>query len=230
MTYRSGTPLKRRQRLQRPGALRHLDLHRRLGVGEAGGGAEQDRRGELLAQVKGQAGKLPGFLAIRRLQAGELTEAGVLAVILLVLRGETAGVVGGDQHQSGPDAGVGDGHQTVGGDVDADVFHRRQRAGAAEGGANGRVQRDLLVAGPFRHHARILGQVLQDFGGRGARVGRGVADAGLPCPQRDGLISRKYPFHRSPCIPDVGGAAAGVSQFCHLCNWKKPQRAQRAQR
>ena len=69
---------------------------------------------------------------------GTLAKRGEVAVVLLVLRGVHAGVVGGDDHQAGVDAGERERHERVGGHVEADVLHGHQGAGAGQRGADGR--------------------------------------------------------------------------------------------
>ncbi len=157
--------------------------------------AQDHGRLELLTHVQRDAHEAPRVLAVGRIETGELAEARVLAVILLVLRGEGSGIVGADQHQPALHAGVGDGHQAVGGDVDPHVLHSRQRPCAAEGRADGVVQRHLLVAGPLGANAGIAGEVLQDLRGRRAGIRRGVLHARLPGAQRDGFVTGKQAFH-----------------------------------
>ena len=88
---------------------------------------------------------------------GHLGEARVVAVVLLVLRAECMpGSSARDDHQAAVHAGVGDGHERVGGDVQADVLHGAQRARPGQGRAERHLQRDLLVGRPLGGDA--LGQ------------------------------------------------------------------------
>ncbi len=63
---------------------------------------------------------------------GTRAKAAKVAVVLLVLRGVHAGVVGGDHHEAGVDAGESERHEGVGGDVQADVLHGDQGARAGK--------------------------------------------------------------------------------------------------
>ena len=177
----------------------HLDLNRAFRVRKSRGGAQHNRRVELLAQLEGESGQVLRLLAIGRLEARELAKAGIVPVVLLVLGTESAGIVGADQHQARPYASVGERHHAVGGDVHANVFHRRQCTSAGKRGADSGIQRDLFVGGPFGHHASVLRQCGHDLRAGGAGISSGVRDASLPCPQRDGLISRKQTFTTSGC-------------------------------
>ena len=90
------------------------------------------------------------FLGIRRLEHRHAGRDRVAPVVLLVLAGGHAGIVGGDDHQPAGDSGVGGGEERVRGDVQADVFHGGQGARAPEGGAERHFERDLFVGRPLR--------------------------------------------------------------------------------
>ena len=68
--------------------------HPAAAVRDARGGAQQHRRVELLGQLEGPGHEVVGLLAVGGLEHGDPGEGGEVAVVLLVLRGVHAGVVG----------------------------------------------------------------------------------------------------------------------------------------
>ncbi len=172
-------------------------LNHAFAVIDAGGGAQEDRALVFFGNHEGRPDHVLGFLAVGRLQHGHLGELGVIAVVLLVLGGVQAGVVGADQDQPPVDAAVGNAQKRVGGHVDPHVLHGRQGPAAGHGGPYGRFQGHLFVGRPFRHDFG-LGASPQDFQdlGRGrAGVGAGIDHAGLERPQGYGFIAGKQFFH-----------------------------------
>ena len=101
--------------------LAHLDHP--LGVGKPGGGAQNYRGIETLADGAGLANKILRFLTVGRLQQGDRSKACIDAVVLFVLRAVHTWIVRADDDQSRPHAGVGHAHQGVGGHVDSHVLH-----------------------------------------------------------------------------------------------------------
>ena len=102
--------------------------------------------------------------------AGELAKAGIVAIILFILAAPGAGVIGAHQHQPAVDAGVAERHQAIGCHVDPHMFHRSHRADTGKTGPNNSVQGYLFVAGPLGRQPAVGAQILQYFGGRGARI------------------------------------------------------------
>ena len=180
-----------------PGDVRVV-LHHRLGVGDAGGGAQHDRRVELLAELEGEPGQLVGLLAVGGLQHGHLGEAGVVAVVLLVLGAVHARVVGADDHQAAPDAGDGGGEEGVGGHVQADVLHGDQGPHAGVGGAQRHLHGHLLVGRPLGVQVSVACYGLQDLGAGGARIGGGHGHAGVVGAEGDGFVAGEQCFHGDP--------------------------------
>ena len=123
--------------------------------------------------------------------AGEAREQ---AGVLLVLRGMEARIVADHDHQAGVRADVGLRHQRVGGDVEADVLHRRERANAGQRGADRHVERDLLVGRPFG--VEVGGGIAR----RGSRGSRSTA-----CRDRRRRPARPPPRRRarSPRCPSA---------------------------
>ena len=124
-------------------------LDDRLGVAYPRRQAEEDRRVVFLADVERHGRHVLGLLGVGRLEHGDFGELGVEAVVLLVLRGVQARLVGGDDHQPGVHAGVDQREERVGGHVDAHLLHRHDRPRAGERRADGHLQRHLLVDRPL---------------------------------------------------------------------------------
>ena len=102
-----------------------------------------------------------------------------------------AGVVRHDDHHAPDDAGVGEGHQGVRGDVEPHALHRDEAAGAGDGGAGGGLEGHLFIRRPLAVDAfgRVGDEGFQDFGGRRAGVAEGGGCAGLVGAAGDGLVA-----------------------------------------
>ncbi len=118
-----------------------------------------------------------------------MAEATPVAGILFVLRGGQADIVGHHDHQAADHAGQRLRHEGVGGDVHADVFHRRQGARARQRRADSHFHRDFFVDGPLGINIGIQGDVFQDFGCGGTGVGGGDPDAGFPSGAGDRFVA-----------------------------------------
>jgi len=169
-------------------------FHRAGGVANARRQPQQDGGVEALGEVEGGDGQVFGLLAIGRLQAGDAGKLGEVAVVLFVLAGVHGGVIGADDDQPGLDAGHGGVHERVGGHVQADVFHGSQGAFAGIGCADGHVHGHFFVGGPFGVDVGEEGEIFEDFGAGGARVGRGHLHAGLPHAARHGFVTGEHLF------------------------------------
>ena len=77
-----------------------------------------------------------GLLAIRGLEHGRHGSFGVVAVILLVLRRELAGLIGSDDNCPAIDPDVGKGEERVSSNVETNMLHGCQRASASNGSAD----------------------------------------------------------------------------------------------
>ena len=130
-----------------------------------------------------------------------------------------ARIVAHREHQPAVDADIGQRHEGVGGDVEADMLHRRKRAAAGEGRADRDVERDLFVGRPLRVQVldRIGGEVFQDFGA--GRAGIGGGDLARRLPRRRA---------RSPRCRSVGAIrfrAATIRRLIVVCALRSlPQR------
>ncbi len=174
--------------------------HQRLRVADAGGHPEHHRELPALGELEGGQGEVVGLLRVGGLEHGEAGRPGVVPVVLLVLRGGHARIVGRDHHQPGRHAGVGDREERVGGHVHAHVLHGDERAGAAEGGPDADLERHLLVGRPLGPSPEGV-ERLQDLGGGGAGVARAEPHPGVARGGRDRLVTGKKPaFHRSALL------------------------------
>ena len=177
-------------------ALAGADVHDAGRVRRARGGADDDRHLVFLAQFETGRYHVVGFLRIGRLEQQALGELRERAVVLLVLRGMHAGVVGVDDHHAADGADVGEGHQGVHRHVEPNVLHGDQRADAGEGSTHADFHGDLLVDRPFAVDGALeFSHVLHDFGGRRAGIGGGHAAAGAVGGPGDGLVGGKQFFH-----------------------------------
>src|ERR1019366_5441262 len=163
-------------------------LHDGVAMADAGGRAVENGYLPALRHLNRRPQEIISLLRIGRLEHRHTSRYGVSPVVLLVLAGSHARVIGGDDDERAAHAGVGDREERVGGDVEADVFHSAERARPAESRADGDFQRYLLVRGPLGL-ATELGEVLEDFGGRGAGVSGPERHARVPRRERDGFVA-----------------------------------------
>lgn len=110
-------PLRERRFNPLPG------FHRGVAVGHAGLAADQNGGIEAFAHVEGDPGEIPAFLGVGGLEHRQLSEPGPVAAVLLVLGAVLPGVVRHHDDEPPLDAGVGHGHQRVGGHVQAYMLH-----------------------------------------------------------------------------------------------------------
>jgi hypothetical protein len=103
-----------------------------------------------------------GFLGVGWFEHGNGGGDSIMTIILLILAGGHAGVVGGDYDEGAANAGVGGGEQGVGGHIQADMFHRSDSPSATKGGADGHFESHLFVGRPLGVSADF-GEVFQDF-------------------------------------------------------------------
>jgi hypothetical protein len=155
---------------------------------DARGHAEQDRDLPALRQLDGREHEIIRLLRVGRLEHRHPGGHRVTPVVLFVLAGGHARVIGGDDDQRAANPGVRRRKERIGGDVEADVLHRAESARPTEGRADGDFQGDLLVRGPLGMSTQ-LGEVLQDLRGRRARITGSQGDARVPRGQRDGFVA-----------------------------------------
>ena len=172
-----------------------VEFDERLGVGHARGYAQQHRRVVFFAYLEGLFREVFGFLAVGGFEHGDFRRGGVVAVVLLVLRGVHSGIVGGNDDDAALCAGVGEREQRVGGDVETDVLHRDDGAPAGEGRAGGDFEGNFFVRCPFGEDFVVPRDGFEDLGAGRAGIGRGEDAAGLECAARDRLVSRQQLFH-----------------------------------
>ena len=168
--------------------------HRPPGVVHPGGGAQQHRQPQLFREGKGRQGHLLGLPGAVRLQHGEAGHFGVIAIVLFVLAGKEGRIVGADDDHAALDPHVSQGHEGVGGHVEAHVLHGGEHSPAAGRGPGGHLQGHLLIDRIFEAQvglARDLVAPVADFRGRGAGIGGDQGHPGLQGAADDGLIAQK---------------------------------------
>ncbi len=121
------------------------EFHRAAKMVDAGGGAKQERCAVLLGQEQTVAGHVLGFLSRGRFQNRHACDAGIVAVVLLVLAGVAARIVGGQQYDAAGGACITKGHERVGSHVDAYVLHCAQGHGSGQSCSAGHLKGDLFV-------------------------------------------------------------------------------------
>ena len=115
--------------------------------------------------------------AISWLEHRDAREGGVIARVLLVLRGEHRRVVCGQDDEPGVDARVTGAQQRVRRDIDADVLHRHEATRTTHRASERDLEGDLLVGRPFTGKLLIFGGVFRDFRTGGSRIAGNKTDA-----------------------------------------------------
>ena len=163
-----------------------------LGVADAGGDPEQHRAAVRFGELKGADQEVIALLRIRRLQHRHPGRDRIAAVVLFILAGGHAGIVGADDHQPAGRAGVGDRKERVGGDVEPDMFHRDQRTAVRKSDADADFESGLFVRSPLGG-AALLAEFVEDLRRRRAGITDAEVYAAVESGHRDGLIAaRKY--------------------------------------
>ena len=132
--------------------LAQLDLGAR--VADARRRAQKYGKFKFFGEVEGRLNHFVGFLGRRRVEDGKVRVLREVPRVLLRLRRPRPRVVrDGDDHAA-LDADVGEAHQRVRGDVEADLLHRAHSARSRVCAARRDLERGLLVYGPLHVHAR----------------------------------------------------------------------------
>jgi hypothetical protein len=160
-----------------------------LGVGDPGGGPQEERGVEPLGELERQPRVFLGLGRVGRLEHRDLGRERVVAVVLLVLGGMQLGIVRRDDDQPPPHTGVGNGEDRVGRHVHADVLHHRQRPDPRHGSADGDLDGDLLVRGPLGADPFVPDELLEDLRAGGPGVRGGHPDARLERSPGDRFVS-----------------------------------------
>ena len=172
--------------------------HKTLGVGDAGGGTEQDRHVEFLRDPIRFLHEIDALLGIGGLDQGDLGGTGIVPVVLLVLGRVHAWIVCRDDHETAVDTVVGGGKKRVGSNVQTDMLHCAEAAHAADGSAIGDlcghffIRRPLTVQGIL-----ILGQRLKNLRTGSAWICGTDLNPGFIGTSRDCLVAGEQMFgHR----------------------------------
>ena len=124
-------------------------VHDAAGVADARGHAEHRRYMELLGKFKRPDREIVGFLTVGRLEHGHLGGNRVKTVVLFVLAGRHARVVGGYEEKPAFDADIGQSEQRIGGDIDSDVLHCNNRFCTGERDSGGDFHCHFFIRRPF---------------------------------------------------------------------------------
>ncbi len=188
----------RRSRRRRGGAVPAISgRHDGLGVADAGGHPVEDGQLPPLGDFDSRKEEVVGLLRVRWLEHRQARGDGISAVVLFVLRGGHARVVGADDDQGAADARVRGREERIRGDVEPNVLHRDDDSGVGEGGAEPDLEGDLLVGRPLRPAAeRVEG--LENLGGWGARIAGPERDARVKRGEGDGLVAGEELSIHSP--------------------------------
>lgn len=106
-------------------------LHHAAAVRHAGGRPNHHGHPHLRRKCERRHGHILHFLRGGGFEAGKPEQAGILPIILLVLAGEHARVVGAVHYEAPTDAEIRQRAERIGGDVEADVLHGGQTVQAA---------------------------------------------------------------------------------------------------
>ena len=173
-------------------AVAELDFA--LGVCQAGGGADDDRRVEFLADLIGILHEILGFLGIRRLKAGNDSGAADAAGVLFILRAVETGIIGNNKDEAAVRSDIGDRVDRVCSHVQADHLHAGQGTDTCEGSADGNFRRNFLIGSPFGVHAGVFDKFLTDLRAGSSGISGRNLYAGFPCAARESGIAQHHLF------------------------------------
>ena len=173
--------------------LAQLDLGAR--VADARRRAQKYGKFKFFGEVEGRLDHFVGFLGRRRVEDREVRVLRKVPRVLLRLRRPRPRVVrDGDDHAAF-DADVGEAHQRVRGDVEADLLHRAHSARSRVCAARRDLERGLLVDGPLHVHARaaLAHESLDNFSRRSAGISGGEPEPRCERTERNRLVSHTDP-------------------------------------
>ncbi len=163
-----------------------------LGVADAGGDPEQHRAAVRFGEFERTDQEVVALLRVRRFEHRYSGRDCIAAVVLLILAGGHAGIIGADDHQSAGRAGIGDREERIGGDVESDMLHRDQRTAVCKGDADADFESGLFIRSPLGG-AAPLAEFVEDLRRRRAGITDAEIHAAVESGHRDGLIAaRKY--------------------------------------
>ena len=171
-------------------------FHRGALMRQARGQAQKNGRIVALAQFKSALNIIMAFLAVGRLQHGDVRRAGDHAAVLFILAGMHIGIVRRHDHQPRVHARIGSGIQGIGRHIDAHMLHAAHGARARHGRAEGRFHSHLFVGGPFAVDFGISSAELRNLRAWRARIAGYHPHAGLIRAARNGLVAQHQLFHR----------------------------------
>ena len=158
-----------------------------LRMADPRGGPQDERQVPAGGQFQRQQGKIVRLLGVGRFEHRHGRGHGKTAVVLFILAGRHARIVGRDDHQRPAGARVGRGKEGIGSHVQSDVLHRHQRGRAGHGHAEADFQGHLFVGGPLGT-AAVGREVFEDLRRGRARIARAQRNAVIASGQGDRLI------------------------------------------
>ncbi len=145
--------------------------HHGFGMTHSRGDSQQHRHPPALRDLDSAKRKVISLLRIRRLQHRYRCRDRIAAIVLFILAGGHAGVVGRDNYQSAADSRVSHGEQRICRHVQSDMFHGDYGACAGISHADADLKCHLLVGRPLCLSAQAL-EPFENLGRRCAGVSR----------------------------------------------------------
>ena len=172
---------------------------------DTGRGPVQHGGIKLLGNFAGHLHKILALLRIAGLHHGDLGSAGIVTVILLILRRMAAGVIGSNNDVRAVHAHVTGSEQRVGRHIQAHHLHGADGTGACHGRAIGYLGSHLFIGCPLAVHILfVLGHVLQDLGAGSSGVSGTDLDPGFVYATGSGFVTGHQMLHKiSPPFTNI---------------------------
>ena len=176
----------------------------------AGGGTHDNRGAVTFGKGEGLAHHVHALFHVGGVEHGNLGEVREPAGVLLGLAGNGAGVVGHEQHAAAFHAHVIQAQERIARNVQTHLLAGEQRARTRIGSAGQKLERSLLVRGPFDMHAlraacgMQLGDGFHNLAGRGAGVSGDNAHAGFERGMGEGLVAHQQSGSHMPAFSKRG--------------------------
>ncbi len=169
--------------------------HAGAAVGDPGHEPDHDRQRQLLGEIEGLEHHVVGLLLVAGLEARDQGELGEVAAVLLVLRRVHPRVIGHRQHEAPVGAGDGRVHESIGGNVEPDVFHAHEGPFPGPTHAQSFLVGDFFVGRPESVDVTSFFcpalDKFEDLGRRCARIAVDTAESGIDGTETDRLVSEE---------------------------------------
>ena len=163
----------------------------------AGSGTHHDGHAQLMREPERRNGHVFHFLRGGRFKQGEAEQTAVIAVILLVLAGKEAGIIGIVDDQGALDADVAQRAERVGRHVEPDMFHGTETVQPGHGRTCRRFHGNFFIGAEFHAEGGAslkLEKQRAHFGRRCAGVGAGEIEACFVGSSHQSLIAHEKDF------------------------------------